>query len=360
MKKKILFVVNHRKDRSPGQKFRFEQYIPYLEQNGFECDFSPLLDEQDDNLFYSKGNYFGKFKIFLKVNRIRIINWIKMNHYDIIFVFREAMMTGSTFFEKRFSGSKAKMIFDFDDSIWISTVSEGNKKLSFLKNAGKTKRIIKLADIVFAGNEYLAKYARQYNSNVVIIPTTIDTSVYQPVVKSNSDTICIGWTGSFSTIKHFEYRLNALARIKRKYGAKVYFKVIGDPSYYNQLLEIKGLPWKSDTEVMDLKEMDIGIMPLPDDEWAKGKCGLKGLQYMALSIPAIMSPVGVNTEIIKDGINGFLADSEDEWYEKLSSLIESFELRKKMGEEGRKTVVENYSVEANKHLYLHYLKSLLQ
>jgi glycosyltransferase involved in cell wall biosynthesis len=123
---------------------------------------------------------------------------------------------------------------------------------------------------------------------------------------------------------------------------------------------VKGQPWKKATEVTDLEEIDIGIMPLPDDEWAKGKCGLKGLQYMAFAIPAIMSPVGVNTEIIQDGVNGFLADSEDEWFEKLSILIESFELRKKMGEEGRKTVVGKYSVKANQQLYLKYFSDLIK
>jgi glycosyltransferase involved in cell wall biosynthesis len=358
-KKKILFIVNHRKNRSPGQKFRFEQYLNYLEQNGFECRFSPLLNEKDDKIFYSKGNYIGKLKVFLKANWIRFNDWRKMNDYDIIFIFREAMMTGSTFFEKKFSRSRAKVVFDFDDSIWLQTVSEGNKKLAFLKNAEKTERIIKLADLVFAGNQYLANYASQFNSNIVIVPTTIDTSAYQPIEKTNSSFICIGWTGSFSTIQHFEYRLNALKKIKEKYRKKVQFKVIGDGSYFNEDLEVRGLPWKKETEVKDLEEIDIGIMPLPNDEWAKGKCGLKGLQYMGLSIATIMSPVGVNTEIVKDGINGFLAESEEEWVDKLSLLIEFPDLRKRIGAEGRKTVVEKYSVDVNKDLYLTYLKSLL-
>jgi glycosyltransferase involved in cell wall biosynthesis len=134
-------------------------------------------------------------------------------------------------------------------------------------------------------------------------------------------------------------------------------KVIGDGKYVNRELGIVvGLEKKS--EVRDLSRIDIGIMPLPDDEWSKGKCGLKGLQYMALAIPTVMSPVGVNENIIRDGENGFLASGTGDWVEKLSRLIESVTLRKKMGEKGRQTVVNDFSVEANKHLYLQYFKQV--
>jgi glycosyltransferase involved in cell wall biosynthesis len=135
--------------------------------------------------------------------------------------------------------------------------------------------------------------------------------------------------------------------------------VIGDSAYQNKELDIVGISWKKENEIEELNEIDIGIMPLPDNEWAKGKCGLKGLQYMALQIPAIMSPVGVNSEIIDDGINGFLASTKDEWVSKLSLLIDSKELRVKLGEEGRKTVIDKYSVLNNRDLYVNYFKSLL-
>jgi hypothetical protein len=111
---------------------------------------------------------------------IRTRDWFRMNRYDIIFIFRDALMTGSTFFEKRFSHSKAKIIFDFDDAIWLQNVSEANKKLAFMKNASKTGTIIGLSDLIFAGNQYLSDYAAQFNKNISIIPTTIDTSMYVP------------------------------------------------------------------------------------------------------------------------------------------------------------------------------------
>jgi len=359
---KVLFLSLHRPDRSPSQRFRFEQYINFLEKNGFQCDHSYLLNEKDDTSYYQKGNYFRKFFIVIKSIWKRF-NEIISNNYDIVFVQRECFMLGTAFFEKKFS-SKAKMIFDFDDSIWIHQTGENksvNKHFLFLKDPGKTAKIIGRAHMIFAGNKFLANYASQFNSQVFIVPTTIDTKEYQKPNPSpfEKKSLCIGWSGSFSTIIHFEHVIPALEIIKQKYKDKVYFKVIGDGTYVNEALEIRGIPWKSSSEVLDLSELDIGLMPLPNDPWTEGKCGLKGLQYMALGIPTIMSPVGVNKEIITDGNNGFLADSIQEWVDKLSVLIENPELRTKLGEAGKSTVVTNYSVEANKNLYLKLFKQVL-
>ncbi|PCH68746.1 MAG: hypothetical protein COC01_03150 [Bacteroidetes bacterium] len=136
-------------------------------------------------------------------------------------------------------------------------------------------------------------------------------------------------------------------------------KVIGDKNYNNDELDIIGIDWNKDDEIKELSSFDIGIMPLPNDEWSNGKCGLKGLQYMALEMPSIMSPVGVNNEIINDGINGFLATTVDEWVEKLSLLINSQELRERIGKEARQTVLERYSVESQKSKYLTYFNEVL-
>ena len=356
--KKILFIASHRPDRAPGQRFRFEQYFSFLEENGFKCELSYFITEKEDKILYQPGKYFQKGLIAWKAFRIRWSNVVRKNDYDIIFIFREAYLTGSVFFEKQFKKSRAKLVFDFDDAIWHLDVSAGNKRFSFLKNPGKTGFVISLCDLVFAGNQYLADYAGKYNKQVVIVPTTIDTVEYSPNPKIKSAKITIGWSGSITTIKHFEFALPVLERLKQKYGEMLQFKVIGDSSYRNKKLGIEGIGWKKDDEVKELSTFDIGIMPLPDDEWAKGKCGLKGLQYMALEIPTIMSPVGVNTEIIQDGVNGFLATEIDEWMEKMSRLIENADLRASMGKEARKTVYDHYSVESQKNRYLNYFTEM--
>jgi glycosyltransferase involved in cell wall biosynthesis len=359
--KKVLFICLHRPDRSPGQRFRFEQYLTYLNNNGYDCQLSYLLNEKDDKAFYSKGHFIRKVFIYLKTLMKRTGDWFSMNKYDIIFIFRDALMTGSTFFEKRFGRSKAKIIFDFDDAIWLQNVSDANKKLSFLKDAEKTGSIIRLSDMIFAGNQYLADYAAQFNKNIVIVPTTIDTEIYMSQKKeTNAQTVCIGWSGSFSTIQHFAHAIPALKRVKEKTGFRIKFKIIGDARYYCAELETQGVAWNGATEIEDLSEIDIGVMPLPDDEWAKGKCGLKGLQYMALGIPTLMSPVGVNTEIIQDGVNGYLPATEDEWVDILVKLVENKECRTRIGNAGRQTVVDRYSVEAWKGKYLEYFNRLTQ
>lgn len=359
--KKVLIICHHRPGRSPGQRFRFEQYLDHLRENGYDCKMSYLLNEKDDRAFYSKGKLLQKMVIYGKTLLKRTRDWFGMNKYDIIFIFRDALMTGSTFFEKRFARSRAKIIIDFDDAIWIEGVSEANKRFSFLKDAGKTATIIKLSDLVFAGNQYLADYSAQFNKNIVIVPTTIDTSLYVvPEKRRGKQPVCIGWSGSFSTIQHFSHAIPALKRIKEKYGDAVKFKIIGDSSYYCRELDTQGRAWVAATELEDLAEIDIGIMPLPDDEWAKGKCGLKGLQYMALGIPTLMSPVGVNTEIISPGINGYLPSTEEEWVNDLSRLVESEEERNRMGIAGRKTVEEHYSVKAWKNKYVEYFNGLTQ
>lgn len=356
---KVLFLTLHRPNRSPSQRFRFEQYLQVLKENGFECEFSYLLNEKDDTVFYKKGHLFTKGLIVLKSISKRLKELFNVSRYDIIFIQRECFMLGSSFFERQFSKSGAKIIFDFDDSIWLQNVSDANKTFAWLKNPDKTSKIISYSNLIFAGNQYLKDYALQFNDNVEIIPTTIDTVEYQKVNLPKSEKVVIGWSGSITTIQHFEYALSVLKKIKVKYKDTVVLKVIGDANYVNSELGIKGLGWNKQTELADLSTFDIGIMPLPDDEWANGKCGLKGLQYMALAIPTIMSPVGVNTEIIQDGKNGFLASSEDEWLDRLSILIESKELRQQIGTAGRKTVVEKYSVEANKQKYLNLFNQIL-
>lgn len=357
---KILFIAAHRPNRSPSQRYRFEQYFSFLESNGYSCSLSYIIDADADAEFYKPGNFFRKLFITLSGLKKRMNDVKNAGSYDIIFVQREAFMIGSAYFERQFSRSGSKLVFDFDDSIWLLDTSSANQKWAWLKSEKKTAEIIGISDLVFPGNSYLADYARKFNSNVKIIPTTIDCDVFKRNSPyPDSERICIGWSGSITTIKHFENAISFLKVIKQKYGDKVFFKVMGDETYVNDELEIKGIPWSSESEVEILQSFDIGIMPLPDNEWVKGKCGLKGLSYMALEVPAIMSAVGVNPEIINDGTNGFLALNDEEWIDKLSCLIDSFELRMKLGEAGRKTVVERYSFQSQKNNYLHNFNELL-
>ena len=356
-----MVISAHRLNRSPSQRFRYEQYIDHLSQNGFEFTFSSLLNAQDDAIFYSEGNNIAKAFILLNSVLQRRKDLARLKDFDIIFIQREASFLGNSNFENAAFKSRAKVIFDFDDSIWLTDTSPGNKKFEWLKDPNKTKTNISNAHLVIAGNIYLADYAKQFNKNVVVIPTTVDTERFfaKPELR-NKNRIVIGWSGSISTIKHFELLIPALKKLKEKFGDTIAFKVIGDASYINSELGIKGQAWNADTEVDDLNAFDIGVMPLPNGEWAKGKCALKGLTYMACEIPTVMSNVGVSAEIIQQGINGALCAAETDWVNNISVLIEDAELRNTLGKKGRETVEERFSLTANKQKYLDAFNAILK
>jgi glycosyltransferase involved in cell wall biosynthesis len=357
---KVLIIADHRINRSPSQRYRFEQYLNYFKENNFEWEISEIITEKDDKIFYNKGNYILKAYVLLKSLFIRLKDLKRVNQFDIVFIQREALSIGSSYFEKQFF-KRNKVVFDFDDSIWLLDTSPENKKFSFLKNPEKTKTNITHSHVAIAGNTYLSDYAKQYNKNTIIIPTTIDTNFHIPKPElRNKNKIVIGWSGSISTIKHFEMLVPVLKQIQNKYANQVEFHVIGQGTYINNEIQVVSKNWSSKTEVDDLNAIDIGIMPLPDNEWVKGKCGLKGLSYMACGVATIMSNVGVNSEIIEHGKNGFLADNEQDWYNYISQLIENKTLRQQLGNNGRETVVNNYSVNAHKDTYLRVLKSLIK
>lgn len=359
MSNTILIITNHRKGRSPAQRFRFEQYIDFLEANNFKITFSNILSEEDDHFLYQKGKYLKKALIAKKARGIRNQDVKRMNKFDIIFIHREALLTASTYFEKEFAKSSAKVVFDFDDAIWLPNVSSGNKALQLLKNPSKTEAIISCADMVFAGNDYLANYASDFCQNVKVIPTTIDTTYHKREKQNTSNRVCIGWTGTETTRKYLEMIKPVFQKLTSKYGDLIYFKVICDQPWSAEGMELKNEKWNKEKEIEQLEEIDVGVMPLMDDQWSRGKCGFKGLQYMAMESATIMSPVGVNKQIINHGENGYLASTDEDWFEQLSSLIENKELRLQIGKAGRDTVIKNYSVSSTKGLYLKYLNEII-
>ncbi len=349
----VLIICAHRPKRSPSQRYRFEQYLPYLESQGYVFTFSYLLSEKDDVLFYSRGNFLTKVFILLKSVFIRLKDCFRFKQFDIVFIQREASFLGTSFAEKCAFKSGAYVIFDFDDSIWLADTSPGNKKWEWIKKPEKFFKNVRYAHTVIAGNNYLAEKAKPYNRNIVVIPTTIDTAIHKPKPElRNKKKLTIGWSGSISTVKHFELVVPVLIKLQERFKNTLHFKIIGDKNYHHPVLQNEAIAWSETTEVDELNSFDIGIMPLPDDEWANGKCGLKGLSYMACSIPTVMSSVGVNKIIVQSGINGFLANTNEEWFSCLSSLIEDKALRDKIGQAGLETLKEKYSVEVNKKLYL--------
>lgn len=358
---KILFTGVHRPHRSPSQRYRIEQFLAHLVASGYEYDYTYIVSEHDDTYFYKPGNYLKKALFLLKSFMKRWVETFRFDSYDIIFVQREAMFTGAYFYERLAAKSKARLVYDFDDAIWMQHVSEGNKKLAFLKDPHKTSKIIKLADCILAGNEYLRAYALVYNPNTKLFPTVVDTNRYrrQSVAPSPQSQVCIGWSGSFSTFEHFMLLDDVLRKLYLKYGERIKIKIIGAPKVSLDY-PVAFAEWTEETEVYELSEMDIGIMPLQDSAWNQGKCGLKGLLYMSLGIPAVLSPVGVNLQIIKHGSNGYLPQNDIEWIDLISKLIDDKQHRLEIGEKGRLSVIENYSVDSYKEKFVGIFNDLIQ
>lgn len=339
---RVLALMPGLFDTSPGQRYRLEQWDPLLRERGVEITYAPFEDEELHSVVYKPGQLGKKLQLVTRNLARRLSTISKARNYDLVYILREAALLGPPVFERLLYQQRVPFVFDFDDAIFVSYRSPSNGYLSYLKFASKTKTICRLASHVMVGNPYLADYARQVNDNVTVIPTTIDTEKYRvPPRKNDSGPLVIGWTGSYSTVQHLDTLRGALKKLAET--EKFRLRVIGTPTYELSPVEVDAMPWRAATELEDLCAIDIGVMPLPDDNWSKGKCGLKALQFMALGIPTICSPVGVNTDIIQDNENGFLAGTEAEWVDKLTRLLRSAEMRRRLGDAGRATVEDKYS-----------------
>lgn len=242
------------------------------------------------------------------------------------------------------------IVYDFDDALFLRDMSPANRWAGVFKRPGKIRRILARSRVVLAGNDHLAEYARRFADDVRVLPTVIDTERYRPIEpRPCVEGVRIVWTGSPTTVRHLRLLEPALARLQAEEGVRV--RVIGAESPFRSV-ETEVVPWRSDTEVEDLEPGDVGVMPLPDTDWERGKCGLKLLQYMGMGMAAVASPVGVNRTIIADGENGLLAATDAEWLDALRALVLDPDLRARLGRAARTTVESRYSVDATYPAFL--------
>ncbi|PZF72030.1 glycosyltransferase family 4 protein [Taibaiella soli] len=350
--KKIAFVVQLPKHVSPGQRFRFEQYEKLLSDNNFEVVTCSFLDEKTYRILYKNGFLFKKIWGVVKGFISRVGFLLTAHKYDFIFLQREVAPIGPPIFEWFLAKIlKKKIVYDFDDAIWIANTSASNRLARYVKCFWKIRYISKWSYKISAGNEYLANWASQYNRNVTITPTCVDiVGRYNEIKDQNSKPITIGWTGSHSTLKYLDLVADILKELEEKYP--IVFTVICDKPASLPLQSMHFIKWQEESEIDDLLTFNIGIMPLQNDEWSEGKCGFKLIQYLSLGIPAAASPVGINKQIIDNGKNGYLCSSKDEWKAALQKLIEDEMLRTSMGKEGRQKIEDNYSVQSNSKNFL--------
>jgi glycosyltransferase involved in cell wall biosynthesis len=315
-KMKVLFLIQGWE--VAASRYRVLQYIPYLRSKGVETTVSLYPRTLREN-----------FRFFNDLSR-----------YDIVFLQR-----------KRFNQPRLgwlrkrakRIIYDFDDSVMYRN-SKAKDPLSSTRKR-RFVQMIKHSDFVIAGNEFLRREVSPFNPNVEVIPSAIEEERYHlKTYPVQQERVTLGWIGDHGSIHYLEKMKPIFESIGEKYP-HVDLKIVCDTFFDCDRMKVIKKNWSSEDEVADLQGFDIGLMPLVDDPWSWGKCGLKIIQYQGVGVPVVCTPVGVNRDLVEDGLNGFYATTPDEWEGKLSFLIENSELREQMGREGRKRVLEKYTFE---------------
>ncbi len=355
---KILFIVPYPFGQAPSQRFRFEQYLELLTAKGFDYKLSSFIGMGVWKILYKEGFIFTKITGICLGFFKRFFLMLSSFKYDFIFIHREAAPIGPPVFEWILAKVlRKKIIYDFDDAIWMSLTSESNKIAANLKWHSKVSSICRWSYKISCGNDFLCSYAREFNDQVYLIPTTIDTINHHNEIKDqDTEEVTIGWTGTHSNILYLDSIVPVIKRLESKYKFK--FLVISNQNPNYDLKSFVFMPWKKDSEISDLLKLNIGLMPLEEDlsPLSLGKCGFKALQYMALGIPALASPVGVNKKIIKHAINGYLCSDSEDWYNYLEILITNSSMRSELGLKANEEVQTNYSVNAISKSFLDLFK----
>ena len=355
-----LLVLSPMPEEGAGCRFRIAQFIPYLEAHGFDVTLRALFTPEFFRFVYRPGHYLRKALRFMGLAVKQLESLRDVSQFDVVFIYREVFPIGPAFAEWLLTrGNRPPVVFDFDDAIFLPSVSEANRMIGGLKFPQKVAGIVRRSRHVIAGNEYLASFARRYNPAVTMLPTCVDTTRFVP---SNTppagDRPVVGWIGSPTTAAY----IRGLGAVLQQAYARHRFTL--RVSGAGELVRVDGIPvespeWSLAREVELFNTCDVGVYPLADDEWSKGKCGFKAIQFMACGVPVVASAVGVNREIIEDGVNGLLASTESEWVEKLGRLLADPELRRRLGRAGRVTVEQRYSLRHNAPVLAATLRALV-
>lgn len=337
----ILFLSSG--DRVPSARFRILPYQRHFRADGHRAVVAHSFPQK-----YDYFPWMGFRPSQLLKRSVRWWHWIrtKLQHFDVVFIDREIFDNTTTHMEQRFRESCHRLVIDLDDAV-------------FLRYPEKFAELMKLADMVVCGNRYLAEKVRPLNSTICHVPTCVDLDDYvtrtygppnQPLSGSGSAPV-VGWMGTAGNLKYLAVAAEALRRLAEEtpFELRIVVPEISalskiDLSGVNVIHEL----WQPKLEVEQLRQFDIGLMPLfPGQEWDIYKCGLKLIQYLAVGVPGIAAPVGVNSEILDNNQNGMAAQATEEWLTALRQLATHPELRQQMGQRGRKAVEQKYSIQAN-------------
>lgn len=322
---------------------RMVQYRAPLAGQGITLTFEPLLpDEYVRSISNERGsNWWILGQGYLR----RVFRMFSMRNFDVAWVHCDLLPYAPGFIEAALLTNAIPIVYDCDDAIFHNYDRHKSPLVRRLLGR-KMHPLLRRAKAATCGNDYLKAYVERYCTRSMIIPTVVDTELYRPRAAGAGSvgSTTIGWIGSPST---WPYVAPLVPLLKNSVASgQVAFRAIGVGAHSRTIDEFEFVDWTLESEVDEICRMDIGIMPLTDDPWSRGKCGYKLIQYMACGLPVVASPVGVNTKIVRHGENGFLASSEGEWQRALAQLIADPQLRARMGAAGRALVTKEYSLKA--------------
>ncbi len=337
-------------DEAAATRFRVAQYIEPLRERGISIELQPFLSSKQFAEFYSGGGKASKIGGILRSSVARIAGLLDAKKYDLLFVQREAMPFGPAIFEYLYQNiGRMPMVLDLDDATYVRYVSPTYGRLgSALKFFGKTDKLIDRADLVICGNRYIAEYAERRGTPATVIPTIVDTEIFRPLDKDN-DIPVIGWIGTHSTFPFVERLFPTLQKLAEKHDFRLKLVGTGREKIALEGVEVDCQPWSLEREVSDFQNLDIGLYPISvsgsaSEDWLAGKSGFKAVQYMAVGVPFVMSPVGICGEMGLHGETHFNAETDEDWYNFLEKLLSDSNLRGQMGKAGRHHSLSTYGL----------------
>ena len=357
--KRLLVICPHPENVVPGQRLKYEQYFDHWRANGYEVVVSPFMTPRFQAIVYHPGRILEKVLWVGWGYLRRMWDLLRLPFFDGAYIFLWVTPLGPPFFEWLFSVAAKRFVYDIDDMVFLGHSSDANRFMQALKGRKKMIFLMRRAEHVIVCTPYLEDFVQRHNRETTDISSTIDTDRYVPVnAYSNEQRLTLGWSGSHSTARY----LHLLDDVLRELAQEVDFrlKVIGDPTFSVAGVDVDAQAWRESTEIADLQEIDVGLYPLPDEEWVLGKSGLKALQYMALGIPTVATDIGANSRIIRDRQNGFLVSDQKGWKDRLVALASDPDLRKRIGDRASRTVSERFSVHANRDVYLGVLDGVFR
>jgi L-malate glycosyltransferase len=356
--KKILILCPYPKDTTAGQRLKYEQYIADWEAQGIQVDVSSFMSDSFWEIVYQPNKGLAKALKTFQGYLSRITDLFKVPSYDVVYIFMYVTPFGFAGYERIVRLLAKKVIYDLEDNLLLGPVKNGFKDL--IRGVEKTKYLIRTSDSVITSSPKLNDQCLKINKfkNCTYISSSIDTDRY---VARNVDTsdrkMTIGWTGTFSTLPY----LRLLEDVLRKVYQIIPFKlvVICDADYELEGVEVESIRWKKETEIEDLQKIDIGVYPLPFNDWVSGKSGLKAIQYMAMSIPSVSTKISTVETFINHNENGMLVVSDQEWIDALVDLLSNPEKRTKLGIAGKATLDARFSKKVIAKQYREIILSVL-